>query len=211
MRTRHRDPAEIDHALDRLNDIHRQLARGSVFRGYRAKTVALTGFLALGAASVQHFACPAQGIADYLVFWLGIATAAFTLCAGDILHYVLHSQREGLRRETRAAVAQFLPALGAGALMTAALFQGSHAGLLPGLWSINFGLALLASRSFLPRATIAIAVAFMGAGASFLQVIPEGATPSPWFMGLVFGVGNIVLAFFLRLENHDEEAGHGTR
>ena len=44
---------EVNRALDRISEIHDHLAKSEVFRGYRSIPVALSGVVALLAASAQ--------------------------------------------------------------------------------------------------------------------------------------------------------------
>ena len=43
----------LSRALDQISEIRRQMVRSQVFRGYRPHTAALTGVLAIVAASAQ--------------------------------------------------------------------------------------------------------------------------------------------------------------
>ena len=51
----------LSNALDQISEIRRQMARGQVFRGYRAQTTAVTGVLAIAARRSQPQLIPTRG------------------------------------------------------------------------------------------------------------------------------------------------------
>jgi len=49
---------ELQTALDQISEIHRQMARTRIFRGYRALTTLVTGLIAGSAAAWQAWSIP---------------------------------------------------------------------------------------------------------------------------------------------------------
>ncbi len=142
----------------------------------------------------------------FVPYWLHVAAIAATLCFGEIaVRYALES-RESERRKTRHALAQLLPSIAAGTLVTFTLCSGvlppgDAARLLPGLWALLYALGLFATRPLLPRQTGFVALGFLVAGAGLLFASGgAGASgdPSHWAMGLTFGLGQFGLASVLR-------------
>ena len=78
---------------------------------------------------------------------------------------------------------------GVGAIVTGVMLQ--RPGLesqLPGLWATTFALGIWSGRPYLPKAVGLVALFYLLAG-TWLLVISDGAVPSPWGMGLTFGIG----------------------
>src|SRR5258708_16401113 len=152
---------ELDKALGDITRIRRKMAHSTEFRGYGPATLGATGVIAILAASVQSMwlADPANHISAYLGIWIFTAVLSAAL-TGVQMYTRTRSMHSGLSDEMiRMAVEQFLPAVGAGVLITIALVRFFPAVLwmLPGLWQVIFSLGIFSSFRFLPRPMIASA------------------------------------------------------
>ncbi|MEZ5962207.1 MAG: hypothetical protein R3F56_00045 [Planctomycetota bacterium] len=186
----------VDAALSQLSEIHAQLLRSEVFRGYRSRSMATTSGLALLGALVQPLlALDGDGFAR---FWMAVAALCCALCAFDLYRSSRASDAE--RARTLRVVGQIAPAFAAGAVLPFVLLRPEIGVpcLLPGLWALVFGLAVFASRPFLPRAVGWVGLWYCAAGIAQL-VWAERGTPSPWSMGATFGVGQGLAALVLHL------------
>src|SRR5688572_23331600 len=69
-------PMDLDHAVNQIDAIWQQVSHSSTFRGYRARTVAATGVLGIGAALAQSIWLPdpANHIDAYLWLWVSVAS-----------------------------------------------------------------------------------------------------------------------------------------
>ena len=186
-------------ALDQIEEIHRQIAKGEVYRGYRSVPVALSGLVGLTAAWLQ----PARlGVADpigFVVYWTAIAAGAAFIGSSEIIYnYIVHETPTG-RRHTRKVVGQFLPSLIGGLAMTVCFTHLSAAlvPLLPGLWAICFGIGIFASRPYLPRASGWIALFYYAAGFALLWSTRGPELPTGWWVGGTFGAGQLLAAIVL--------------
>ncbi len=194
---------DLDHALDRIEEIHAHVARGEVFRGYRPVPVALAGALGLLAAVLQPRLVPAGDDGTrFLAFWLGVAALNAALNAAVIASGWARARDPFLRRHTRQVVGQFVPCLVAGAAVSLALpsVDPGLARLLPGLWALLFGLGVFASRPYLARATGWVALWFVVAGTALLAFPPQGWTRLGLAHGGVFGLGLLAAALVLHLD-----------
>ena len=133
---------DLSRALGQLADIHQQIAKGEIYRGYRSVPIAASGLIGFGAAWTQ---APGLGVNDpvgFVLYWTAIAGCAALVGTSEIIfNYVVRDDLAD-RRRTRQVVGQFLPSVLAGAIITASLVHLSAAlvPLLPGLWAICFGL-----------------------------------------------------------------------
>lgn len=194
---------QLDRALAQLSEIHAQVLRSEVFRGYRARPCLLTGALALVAAILQ----PATARTDFELF-AGYWTLAAALCAGigaADLWLTARARGESWQR-IRAVIAQLAPVCTVGLVMPWILLDaGDRAqALLPGIWTTLFGIGLFASLPYLPRTLGWVALFYLGTGILLLLAATPGAL-SPWLLGVPFAVGQLAAAYVLwtSLERRD--------
>lgn len=192
---------ELRQALDDINAIRSQVARGTQFRGYGPLSVASSGILALGVAAAQaHWAQSSEhDLKLFLVIWISTAAVAVIMSALETLFRVrrVHS---GLAVEMiQAAVEQFLPCIVVGVLLTVVLMRvaAQDAWMLPGLWAVIFSLGVFASCRFLPRQMFAVGAWYLGAGLVSLLIAAGHHALLPWAMGISFGIGQLLVAAVL--------------
>src|ERR1700704_3091484 len=116
---------ELRRALDDINAIRTQVARGTQFRGYGPLSVAASGILALLVAAAQSrwMAGSVHDLKLFLGVWISTAAVALLLSALETIFRVrrVHS---GLALEMiQAAAEQFLPCIVVGVLLTAVLMR----------------------------------------------------------------------------------------
>jgi hypothetical protein len=106
-----------------------------------------------------------------------------------------------------AAIAQFVPAAVAGALLTAvlSLFAPQCLWMAPGLWQIAYGLGVFASCRFLPPAMRLVGGWYVAAGLACIALAQGPHALSPWSMGLPFGAGQLLVAAVLRFADDGHE------
>jgi hypothetical protein len=190
----------VTDALEQIEAIHAQLAKGEEYRGYRPLALALSGLLGLLAAALQGCFVSEPDPAAFVRYWVLVALAAASVAGGGTVAAYLTHEDGHARRRTRTVIAQMLPSLLAGGVLTAALSRPGRASetvaLLPGLWSLIYGLGTVASLPYLPRLAAAVAAWYLLAGAVLLWTA-EGAVPSGWSAGLPFGTGQLLAAAIL--------------
>jgi hypothetical protein len=195
----------VTRALDQIAEIHQQLAKGEVYRGYRPLPLACSGIAGLLAAAMQPRGIGWTSPIAFVVYWSGVAAVCCLIASSEIVYnYIVH-EGPTERRRTRRVVGQFLPALAAGAGVSVLLARHDpgFVMLLPGLWAMFFGLGIFASRPYLPRASGWVALFYVGSGVALL-LAPE-ASRSPWSVGGTFGAGQLLgaLVLYLNRERHD--------
>jgi hypothetical protein len=190
---------EVSRALDQIAEIHQQIAKGEVYRGYRSLPVAASGLMGFAAAWFQPASLGTADPIGFVMYWSAIAALAGFVGSSEIIYnYVVHDNGSD-RRQTRKVIGQFLPSLIAGAGIAVCFTQLGAAlvPLLPGLWAICFGNGIFASRPYLPKASGWIALFFYAAGFTLLWVA-RGADPlTGWWVGGVFGTGQLLAAMVL--------------
>jgi hypothetical protein len=197
-------------ALSQIAEIHQQIAKGEIYRGYRSVPIALSGVVGLAAAVAQ----PARINNDPVVFlryWVAVAGLAGVIGLIEVIYnYTVRDHVSG-RRRTRQVLGQFLPAVLGAAVVTTAF---AHIGpqlvpLLPGVWAICFGIGVFASRPYLPRFAGVVALYYCVAGSALLWTVDLRGPLSPWQVGGVFGIGQLMAAAVLywQLERDHQHLG----
>lgn len=187
---------EYSRALEQIAEIHEHLAKTEVFRGWRSLPVASSALVGIAAAAWQSATARPLDAWSFTIFWLAVGIVALVIgCSEIVWHYATRST-PGERRRSRQVVGQFLPALVAGALVTPAVIQLSPSlvTLLPGLWSLLFGVAVFAARPFVPRESGWVALYYFAAGLFLLWRAPGVTALSPWAVGGTFGIGQLFAA-----------------
>ena len=184
---------DLSEALADISAIRAQVAHGTQFRGYGPASVAASGILALAVAAIQSLA-PAEAWRDsrtFLAVWLATAAVSAALSVADAL---VRARREhwGIANEmVRSALGQFMPAMAAGLLVTGVVvrFAPTEFWMLPGLWQLIFSLGVFASCRLLPRPLVVVGVWYLACALGSLILASGSHLPSPWLMGIPFGVG----------------------
>jgi len=190
---------DVTRALDQIAEIHQQIAKGELYRGYRSLPIAASGLIGIAAAWLQP---PTLGTADpigFVLYWSAIAAAAAFVGSSEIIYnYVVHEDASE-RRQTRRVVGQFLPSVVAGAAIAVcfAHLSAALAPLLPGLWAICFGIGIFASRPYLPKASGWVALFYYAAGFTLLWIARGAAPLTGWWVGGTFGTGQLLAALVL--------------
>jgi hypothetical protein len=190
---------DVPRALSQIADIHQQIAKGEVYRGYRSVPLAASGLIGLAAAWLQPREILSNDPIGWVVYWTAIAACAGLVGASEIIYnYVIHDDRSA-RRRTRLVVGQFLPSAVAGAVITASFVHLSAAlvPLLPGIWAICFGIGTFASRPYLPRSSGWVALFYYVAGMILLWIARGPEPMRGWWVGGTFGTGQLLAALVL--------------
>jgi hypothetical protein len=193
---------ELQQALSEIHSIRNQVAQGTEFRGYGPASIAASGVLALlvAAAQTQWMAKPRANLTVWLGIWGGTAVISMFLTGVETFARSRRVHVGFAREMVQSAVAQFLPAVMVGFLLTIVMMRvaAEECWMLPGLWELIFSLGVFASCRFLPRLMFGVGVWYLGAGIFCLAAASTTRTLSPWAMGIPFGVGQLLVAAVLR-------------
>ena len=190
----------LNKALTDISSIRKQVAHSTEFRGYGPATLAGTGVLAFAAAGAQALWLPdpANHMTTYLHIWIVIAAVSAAMI-GIEMYARTRRIHSGIADEMiLVAVAQFLPSLVAGALITIVLvrYVPTVLWMLPGLWQIVFSLGVFSSCRFLPRSVSAVGAWYLLTGLTCIA-LGDGRALSPWAMAIPYGVGQLWVAGIL--------------
>ncbi len=175
------DPPPAEAAAEHLRYIREVMARSGTFTAVPGRGSMAMGLTAVVAAVVAGLQPTPE---RWLAVWLGSAVVAATV-GGWAMYRKARAGRVPLLTGTgRRYVLGLLPALVAGGLLTLALVQAGSTSLLPGLWMLLYGTALMAAGAYSIRL-----LPLMGLGFLIFGTVALFA-PFPWsnvLLGLGFG------------------------
>jgi hypothetical protein len=192
---------EFDRALADLEEVRHRLAACQQFRGYSGPAAAASGAIAVVAGFVQLVLAPmpatAGDLRTYLEIWFGCLAVALLLNYGALGVWYVRSAGRQERSGARSAGLTLLPAVGLGAVLSAALIEHGLIALLPGVWYACYAVGLFASRDKVPRGAMPLAAAF-GIGGILLMLSPNPTLAlSWWVMPAGFGLGQACIGWLL--------------
>src|SRR5271166_6841180 len=156
-------------ALEHLQVIRQTMERSSAFTAVPGWGFCAMGATALVAAAIAIRQPTTEG---WLAVWLGEALVALTLALVTMHRKALRLGTEMLSVPGRRLFLGLLPALAAGGLLTVALMWSGPVRLIPGVWLVLYGVAVMQAGAFSVRVVPA-----MGAGFVLLGAV---ALPMPW-------------------------------
>ena len=181
------EPVPIDHrAADNLRFIRDTMERASAFTavpGWGGVAVGLTALIAGGIAW-------GESEDRQFIIWLIEAGVALVL-AGWAVKQKSKRQALSLRsRPARRALLSFMPPLIAGGILTAVLFPAGVLRVLPGLWLMLYGAAVVTGGAFSVRIVPVMGLCFMLLGGVALGM------PAVWSNAfLMAGFGGLHIVF----------------
>lgn len=192
LRSRERPPVALhDRAIEDLRYIRETMERSGSFTHVSGLGVILMGVFGFGASVIAR---SAEELSVWLVVWLGAAVLSFSSAT-----YLMSrkSRAEGMTLFTgpgRKFAWNVVPPLVVGATLTVACIQANAVGLLPGIWLMLYGAAVVAAGSHSVRPVPLMGVAFMAVGLGALL------GPESWnaeWMALGFGGLHLIFGFVI--------------
>ncbi len=184
-------PALGSRAIDNLHFIRETMERASSFTAVPGWGGVAMGASALGAAGVSRLARTPEE-------WLGIWLAeAFLAAAIGIWAIAAKARRSGVplfAGPARRFLLTLSPPLAAGALATLALSRSGALTVLPGLWLLFYGTAVVTGGAFAVRIVPVMGVGFMVLGGIALFCPPSWGTA---FLAAGFGGLHIVFGILI--------------
>jgi hypothetical protein len=191
----------IHDALDQVRQLRDLVIRRRIFRGYSWQARLASGGLALtGSAVLAHGGIAAENTA-HLTGWGIVLLLAIAINYGAVAWRFVRDAEFRQDPSRLKPALDALPALVAGAVLTAALIFSGQFNLLFGTWMLMYGLAQTTYRHNLPRGVYWTGMVFMACG-GMLLVQPLPFT-SPWPMGIIFFLGEMAGGICLR-QQEDE-------
>jgi hypothetical protein len=200
---------DLDRALAEIGAIKNQLAQGEKFHGLGPTAFAATAVLAVLAAVAQGLWLPiaSDHVQTFLALWISVAAVSAGVIGFEMKDRTRRLHSHLADEMIAAAVAQFVPAAVAAALLTGVIvvFAPQNLWMAPGLWQIAFGIGVFASCRFLPRFMVVVGGWYIATGLACVALAQGAHALSPWAMGLPFGVGQLLVAGVLRFSEAGDD------
>ena len=182
-------PALGNRAIDNLRFIRETMERAASFTAVPGWGGVAMGVTALAAAALSTRASTAE---EWLGVWLVEAFIAFSIGAWAM---AVKSRRVGLTLfsgPARRFVLTLSPPLFAGAVLTAVLATAHQTSLLPGVWLLLYGTAVITGGAFAVRIVPTMGVLLVLLGVVALACPPAWGTA---FLAAGFGVVQILFGW----------------
>jgi hypothetical protein len=178
-----------DRAADNLRYIRETMERAGSFTalpGWGGVAIGLTALAAAAIAAQQ--AAPAR----WLFVWLVEAAAAVAIALFTASRKARAARVALFSGPGRKFALSFAPPLAVGALLTAALYGAGEVAILPGVWLLLYGTAVVTGGAFSARVVPLMGLCFIAVGAAALF------SPPAWSnLYLMAGFGGLQIAFSL--------------
>jgi len=178
-------------ALEHLQVIRQTMELSAAFTAVPGWGFCAMGVTALIAAPIALRQASPDG---WLAVWLAEALIATTVALVTMHQKATRLGTEMLSTAGRRLFIGLLPALAAGGLLTVALMWSGPLRLIPGVWLVLYGVAVMQAGAFSVRTVPAMGASFVALGAL--------ALPLPWFwanvlLGAGFGLLHIGFGVFI--------------
>lgn len=180
-------PARMsEHAADNLRFIRDTMERAASFTGVPGMGGVLIGLTALIAGAIAARYTPSQ----QFNIWCGEAILALLIAYVAVRRKSQRQKMSLQNRAARRALLSFMPPLLAGAVLSAALVRIEAFTVLPSLWLLLYGAAVVTGGAFSVRVVPVMGLCFMATGAC------AAVCPAPWGNAfLTFGFGGLHVIF----------------
>jgi hypothetical protein len=192
IRPRHSNPPEMQaRAMDNLRFIRETMEAAGTFTavsGWGQVVIGLTAILA--AIIADRFA----GTAEWVLVWAAEAFLALLVSVWFMYNKARLASLPLLTGSARKLLFSFSPVFAVGMVVTVALMERGLYGLLPGIWMLLYGTAVVAAGAFSVRIVPVMGAAFIVVGAAALFA------PVAWGIALMiagFGVLHIVFGIII--------------
>jgi len=164
-----RDPALSDRALDNLRFIRETMERAGTFTAISGWGIVAVGVVAMVAAFVARL----RPTVEWRVgTWIVTAAACIALSLWATARKARRSELSMVSGPAQKLALAFAPAMVVGALLTGALLRVGANDLLPGVWLLLYGTAVVAGGAFSVRIIPVMGLSFMVLGAAALFTPP---------------------------------------
>ena len=196
IRPRPSNPPEIHaRAMDNLKFIRETMEAAGTFTAVSGWGQVVIGLTAIAAALL---ASRMTDPAAWVLVWTGEAIFAGLIAVWFMYDKARSASLPLLSGSARKLLFSFTPVFVVGMVVTVAFMQRGMTALLPGIWMLLYGTAVVAAGAFSVRIVPVMGAAFIACGCAALFL------PETWTTGLmIFGFGVLHMVFgFLIARRH---------
>jgi len=179
-----------DHAVENLRYIRETMERASSFTAVPGRGGIAMGAVALGAALLSEGQTPER----WLLTWAIAAACALAIGAVSVARKARRMEASLAAAPARKFALAFAPPVIAGALLSVALWKNGELSLLPGVWLVLYGTAVIGAGTFSVRIVPAMGSGFVALGGIALFAPPAWGN---WLLALGFGGLHIIFGLLI--------------
>ena len=191
----YRNPAKVvsvnQHAVDNLRYIRETMERAGYFTAVPGWGGILMGASALLTALISS-QLPSRNI--WFATWLGEALLAFAIGGWAMVQKAKAVKAPLFYGPGRKFAVSLLPAMFAGVVLTLVLYREASFALMPGIWLLLYGVAIVTGGAYSVKVVPIMGASFMALGVIALFSPFQWAN---WFMGAGFGVLHMVFGIII--------------
>ena len=184
-------PALHSRAMDNLAFIRETMEQAAAFTAVSGTGMVASGIIALAAA---WLAGGQQDSRRWLTIWLSAAAAALVFSGWATVRKSARAGMPLFSGPGRKFLLGFSPPMVVGALLTLVLYSAGLPAVLPGLWLLLYGTAVVSAGAFSARVLPVMGLGFMALGAAALFA------PTGWreaLLALGFGGLHVLFGFLI--------------
>ena len=194
LRSPSREPIPIDaRAADHLRYIRETMERAAEFTAVPGWGGVAMGVTAIAAA---FLAARQSSPRAWLAVWLAEAFVAVAIAAATAATKAHRANAALFSGPGRKFLLSFAPPIAVGALLTAVLIRSGDIAILPGLWLLLYGTAIVTGGAFSVRVVPVMGICLIALGAGALAA---PASLGNLFLAAGFGVTHIVFGLWIAL------------
>jgi hypothetical protein len=179
------------HAADNLRFIRETMESAAAFTAVPGWGGVAMGITALAAAAV---AMRQTAPSAWLTTWLVEAIFAVGIAGGAAAWKARKARVPLLTGPGRKFALSFLPPIAVGAILTVALYRAGAVAILPAMWLMLYGTAVVTGGAFSVRVVPVMGICFLGLGAAAILAPPSWGNS---FMAAGFGALQIVFGLII--------------
>ncbi|MES2180110.1 MAG: hypothetical protein V4550_19795 [Gemmatimonadota bacterium] len=179
-------PEMHERAMDNLRYIRETMEAAATFTAVSGWGMVLIGATAMGAALL---AAATHSTTRWLFIWMCEAALSVAVSVYTMALKARAAQLPLWSEPARKMVFSFVPPMIVGALLTLVFFERGLLSLIPGVWMLLYGVAVVAAGTFSVRIVPVMGLVFMALGSVVLFTPPAWATAS---MAVGFGALHLV-------------------
>jgi hypothetical protein len=167
--------------MDNLAFIRNTMEAAGAFTAVSGWGMVAIGVLAIIVSAASSLQDTASGALD---IWLALAVLSPSIMVWAMVRKARAAKMPLLSGPGRKFVLSFSPPMAVGALLTFVLYRAGLMEIIPGVWLLLYGTAVVAGGAFSVKIVPVMGLCFMAAGVIALFVPPVF---TPWILGAAFG------------------------
>jgi hypothetical protein len=184
-------PSLQGRAIDDLRFIRETMENASAFTAVSGWGMVAVGAVAFFAASVAVFQTTVQG---QLAAWFAAAALSIAISSYAMVRKSRRANVPLFHGAGRKFLLSFVPPMTVGAILTYALLESGNYALVPPMWLMLYGTAVITGGAFSVRVVPVMGLLFIAVGAVLLALPPW---MTHWVLGAAFGALHIIFGLII--------------